>query len=176
MTAFFSLSRFLNLVKRISQICALLRNMFVTVPLFSMAIIESTSLKSNITVSLCLEKLIIFGIFSDKDAHGIDIEHLSNIASFAPPISRPKTLPCRYCQKVFWRPADVRQHERTHTGERPYRCSVCTMTFRQKTTLDQHMIRHTGEKKFVCQMCEKKFGRKFQLRRHLLSVHGIGFE
>lgn len=44
------------------------------------------------------------------------------------PGQKPKTLPCRYCQKRFRRLEHVQRHERTHTKEKPFKCG-CGKTF-----------------------------------------------
>ena len=46
---------------------------------------------------------------------------------------------CRYCEKRFARQLHLDDHERIHTGEKPYFCHFCKQGFRQKTNLKTHM-------------------------------------
>ena len=50
---------------------------------------------------------------------------------------------CRYCKKMFPVPAKVVNHERIHTGERPFSCQICGKSFAEKGTLKRHQIIHT---------------------------------
>lgn len=48
---------------------------------------------------------------------------------------------CEYCGKVFGSQRDMKLHERSHTGERPYKCEICNNTFALKRTAETHMLR-----------------------------------
>ena len=41
--------------------------------------------------------------------------------------------------------SSVAQHERTHTGEKPYQCFICKNMFSQKSNVTAHERTHTGE-------------------------------
>ena len=56
------------------------------------------------------------------------------------------------CVAVVW--MQVRVHERTHTGEKPYQCSFCDYRCTQGGNLRIHERRHTGAKPYSCSACE----------------------
>nr|XP_020009179.1 putative zinc finger protein 833 isoform X2 [Castor canadensis] len=64
---------------------------------------------------------------------------------------------CKKCGKAFKWPCDLRNHERTHTGEKPYKCQQCGKTFGCSTYYRRHARTHTGEKPYVCMHCGKGF-------------------
>jgi len=55
------------------------------------------------------------------------------------------------------------------TGMRPYRCSVCFKGFLTKSHLQNHEKTHTGEKPFKCPYsgCNKAYGRSCRLKVHI---------
>ncbi|XP_076834660.1 zinc finger and BTB domain-containing protein 24 isoform X2 [Brachyhypopomus gauderio] len=80
----------------------------------------------------------------------------------------PATEPrCDDCGKVFKNHLFLKIHQRTHTGEKPFRCHVCGNCFTQKHTLLVHQRMHTGEKPFVCTICSKALSTKNSLQEHM---------
>eukprot|EP01084_Bolivina_argentea_P291044 500148_1 len=49
---------------------------------------------------------------------------------------------CPHCAKKFSRPIYLRDHIRTHTGEKPFVCDICSKRFAAKRNLVQHRKRH----------------------------------
>ena len=47
----------------------------------------------------------------------------------------------------------VRVHERTHTGAKPYKCAFCDFRSAQGGNVRIHERRHTGDKRYPCPYC-----------------------
>ena len=47
---------------------------------------------------------------------------------------------CVYCEKLFTQKGNMRRHQLTHTGEKPYRCIVCGVAFKRKEQLTSHEV------------------------------------
>ncbi|XP_042306730.1 zinc finger and SCAN domain-containing protein 31-like [Sceloporus undulatus] len=73
---------------------------------------------------------------------------------------------CSYCGKSFSRKSYIIKHERIHTGEKPYICSHCGKGFISKSDLIKHERTHTGEKPYLCPDCGRSFSRKQFLVTH----------
>jgi uncharacterized Zn-finger protein len=93
------------------------------------------------------------------------------------PGSPKRPFPCSLCLKTFTRRATLNNHQRQHTGERPFRCgfSECGESFAQDNDKKRHERSHGGEKAFHCDGtrsdgsswgCGKAFARKDGLLEH----------
>lgn len=47
-------------------------------------------------------------------------------------------MQCPYCKRGFSRHTDMIQHQRIHTGERPFICEICAFTFTSASSLLRH--------------------------------------
>ncbi|KAG0729204.1 Zinc finger protein 341 [Chionoecetes opilio] len=65
---------------------------------------------------------------------------LTTTANITTPL-QPKHK-CNYCNKEFSKNFDLRQHIRSHTGEKPFQCIVCGRAFTQKSNVKKHMATH----------------------------------
>ena len=48
-----------------------------------------------------------------------------------------------FCPKHFSKQRHATEHERTHTGEKPYACSMCPVWFADKSAVARHERAHT---------------------------------
>ncbi|KAF7298019.1 Glucoamylase [Mycena chlorophos] len=74
------------------------------------------------------------------------------------------------CLKAYSKPSRLEEHERSHTGDRPFSCDTCSKTFLRESHLHAHSRSHLPEsdRPFVCgeQGCTKRFWTAQHLRVH----------
>ena len=84
-----------------------------------------------------------------------------------------KKIQCVTCGRNFTAYRALREHERTHTGEQPFKCGDCGRVFNAMRNLIRHWRIHTGNKPFKCVTCGREFREKRHLKRHEVSfTHG----
>ncbi|GAA5850095.1 hypothetical protein JCM9279_004908 [Rhodotorula babjevae] len=79
------------------------------------------------------------------------------------------------CSRSYVRPVRLEEHERSHTGERPFACPECDATFARDSHLKAHVRTHAPEsdKPFACDEdgCDKRFWTAQHLKSHVDVVH-----
>ena len=71
--------------------------------------------------------------------------------------TRPTVHVCGQCDKRFWSPAKLAQHERVHTTrDTAVSCSFCPKQFKRQAEATRHERTHTGEKPYACSMCPRQ--------------------
>lgn len=58
----------------------------------------------------------------------------------------PVSYQCNECERSFSRITSLIEHQKVHTGEKPFECQSCGKGFTRPSYLLQHQRRHTGKK------------------------------
>ena len=83
---------------------------------------------------------------------------------------------CLKCKDTngFRNRSGLSDHDRKHTGEKPFVCDVCNKSFGQSTGLWMHKRTHLApaeQRPYKCTICESKFTQSGHLSAHITNVH-----
>lgn len=78
---------------------------------------------------------------------------------------------CTTCGKRFRQLPHLQDHERIHSGLRPFCCWICGKTFSVAARLTEHARTHSGEKPYPCSHCHAAFRSRSNLDKHI-RLHG----
>lgn len=76
-------------------------------------------------------------------------ESQSRVESHWENIETPVSYQCNDCERSFSRITSLIEHQKVHTGEKPFECQTCGKGFTRPSYLIQHQRRHTGKKTSV---------------------------
>jgi len=80
---------------------------------------------------------------------------------------------CGNCEAAFPTRTALRQHSLRHANplDYPHVCATCGRRFALPSGLSNHERVHSGLKPFNCDHCGRQFGRRYRLSRHILQNH-----
>merc|ERR1711899_726041 len=70
-------------------------------------------------------------------------EHIKK--KHTPNYERKRNQICDVCGKAFRQKAELRDHNNTHTGEKPYKCKYCSYCCASFATMRMHERNHLGQ-------------------------------
>ena len=118
--------------------------------------IQSLHENFKYTCSLCTKTLRTMNM---KNMHKIQVH------------STDKRYQCRFCDKRDSM-SRIKIHERVHEDSK-FQCNFCGKKMKSPDALEEHERYHTGEKPFKCPACDSAFVSNKRLGQHTRGVHKI---
>ena len=155
--------------------CALCGAVFNTKQSISRHFSDMHSNRSSFECDSCHRKLAsskahLLHVSKCKKRNDRTLSGEENSVSEPPELTSGSSKTCKFCNRSFSKPSDLQRHERTHTGDRPFRCDQCGKSFRLKAALVGHQNTHLPafeKTTFSCHLCKAQLGSKSSLVVHL---------
>lgn len=142
-------------------------------PAFKKPKLEPRTTKKSGRPSLAQQQACILKVVSNKN------EETNNKRKRGrKPSGIERRFPCDWpgCNYIARHSVHLKDHKRTHTGEKPYRCNWpdCGLGFVQGSALKTHLRTHTGEKPYPCEWpgCSLRFSQKNNVKIHMRTHTG----
>ena len=105
---------------------------------------------------------------TEYQTHSVEKEKEKSDTKIKP---KSKEKQCRFCDYKTVNCVALKEHERTHTGEKPEICNFCQKGFSHRKTLETHKRTHTGEKPYKCKFCDSCFSQRNSVDCHVKAHH-----
>lgn len=77
---------------------------------------------------------------------------------------------CNYCSYSTLKHHLLEEHQRQHTGERPFECLQCDYKAARRGQLLRHSRIHLGLKPYTCPYCNYQCNNQENMRKHILNT------
>ncbi|KAL9704797.1 hypothetical protein quinque_008315 [Culex quinquefasciatus] len=82
-----------------------------------------------------------------------------------------KIFQCAWCGRFFKTNHNLKEHETTHSSDKPLKCHICPKEFARRDYYKRHIKMHETEGKFKCNECDKAFHCNKRLENHISVKH-----
>lgn len=79
---------------------------------------------------------------------------------------------CLYCEEKFPTRNTLREHKKSHAGQKPFTCDLCNKQFKMIGSYNAHLQKHKEEENLMCTQCDnKQFSNKTEFKKHMSEIH-----